>query len=89
MTQDRKTRPDGTRTDETGRTVGNAREEGGDRAGQKTGEDAERGAQAGRSGKNVSNEPLPDLSDQGGVEPLQEDPGDYNDRTRDRELDEG
>lgn len=39
--------------------------------------------------RNVSDEPLPELSEEGGIEPLQENPHDYNDRTRDRELNEG
>lgn len=54
---------------------------------QGTADDAQDSSQVGRGRKNVSNEPLPDLSEQGGVEPLQERPEDYNDRTRDRELD--
>lgn len=54
---------------------------------QGTTDDAQDGSQVGRGRKNVSNEPLPDLSEQGGIEPLQERPEDYNDRTRDRELD--
>lgn len=52
-------------------------------------DDAQDGSQVGRGRKNVSSEPLPDLSEQGGIEPLQETPEDYHDRTRDRELDEG
>ena len=46
-------------------------------------------SQVGRGRKNVSSEPLPDLSEQGGIEPLQERPEHYHDRTRDRDLDEG
>lgn len=55
---------------------------------QNTKDDA-RDVQRARSGRrNVSNEPLPELSEEGGIEPLQENPADYNDRTRDRELNE-
>lgn len=54
---------------------------------QGTADDEQDSSQVGRGRKNVSNEPLPDLSEQGGIEPLQERPEDYNDRTRDRELD--
>jgi hypothetical protein len=56
---------------------------------QDTSDDAQDRSQVGRGKKNVSSEPLPDLSEQGGIEPLQERPEDYHDRTRDRELDEG
>lgn len=43
----------------------------------------------GRGRKNVSHEPLPELAEEGGIEPLQDTPSDYHDRTRDRQLDEG
>ncbi|MGH7447941.1 MAG: hypothetical protein ACRELT_10305 [Longimicrobiales bacterium] len=33
-------------------------------------------------------EELPELSEQGGIEPTEESPADYHDRTRDRTLDE-
>jgi hypothetical protein len=45
--------------------------------------------QVGRGKKNVSNKPLPELSERGGVEPVERTPAEYNDRTRDHELDEG
>lgn len=51
------------------------------------GKQAGRPAGAGR--KNVSVEPPPELSEQGGVEPQERDPSQFHDRTRDRELDEG
>lgn len=53
-----------------------------------TTDDARDRSQVGQGRKNVSNEPLPDLSEKGGIEPLQDRPDDYNDRTRDRALDE-
>lgn len=46
-------------------------------------------SRVGRGRKNVSAEPLPDLSEQGGIEPQQERPAEYHDRTRDRTLEEG
>lgn len=56
---------------------------------QATSDDTQDRSRVGRGKKNVSNEPLPDLAEEGGIEPLETRPEDYHDRTRDRELNEG
>lgn len=44
--------------------------------------------QSRRRAKNVAAEPAPDLSEQGGIEPVERAPSKYHDRTRDRTLEE-
>ena len=53
-----------------------------------TKENAQDLSRVGRGRKKVSDEPLPELAEEGGIEPQQENPSEYHDRTRDRELDE-
>ena len=47
-----------------------------------------RNAGAGASDRNTNAEPPPALSEKGGIVPQQEDPSQYNDRARDRDLNE-
>jgi hypothetical protein len=72
--------------DDIARNAGDSSRRAGEKQNAK--DEAQNVRREGTARRNVSNEPLPELSEEGGIEPLQENPADYHDRTRDRELDE-